>query len=499
MSNFPYIFQFLSGWSRTGLKQFRSSPQQESNREVAALQPRHDGSSWKWCKSSPSPADPIASFSLLFRSHFYFILRALRLKAEPACTSPGKPSWGTTRAWARRRCPRRRGRSFTGRRPTRRVPTAATAAGRRATRDTTPAKTATRRWATPPAAAAPGRSPSGWTKPSSKSASEWKTKTRRAPPSSVTPPPTPPSPAAPWRATLRPRVRPKQSTPDGSQPEGFYFPATQTEPRLPCFLERPGGGKKQLLQWWKCASASDLPQDFVWMFIMTFYFNFCLNNSACLCLELSVLNQNSPIMNVKQAEAEKRRNVSKYCDTFSFYLISFHWSKGGVWEPLWLFIIYLHPQLLYIYYYLLFSHKLWCSIFSNSGDKVIIICHVCWGLFFSTRGLLLFRFFFNSLEFSFVFTVVKELSLYNIWVTYVAKKYKCIRFRQTIWALLWNIVWRLQCTELKALTMALVSEGLCIVYKMRSKDVRELYPKSVWWQKILYGNQKYNEGMFAKI
>lgn len=47
--------------------------------------------------------------------------------------------------------------------------------------------------------------------------------------------------------------------------------------------------------------------------------------------------------------------------------------------------------------------------------------------------------------------------------------------------------------------MALVSEGLCIVYKMRSKDVRELYPKSVWWQKILYGNQKYNEGMIAKI
>lgn len=47
--------------------------------------------------------------------------------------------------------------------------------------------------------------------------------------------------------------------------------------------------------------------------------------------------------------------------------------------------------------------------------------------------------------------------------------------------------------------MALVSEGLCIVYKMRSKEGRELYPKSVWWQKILYGNQKYNEGMFAKV
>lgn len=70
MSNFPYIFQFLSGWNRTGLKHFRSSPQQESNREVAALQPRHDGSSWKWCKSSPSR--PTQSPPSLFYSDLTF-------------------------------------------------------------------------------------------------------------------------------------------------------------------------------------------------------------------------------------------------------------------------------------------------------------------------------------------------------------------------------------------------------------------------------------------
>lgn len=271
-------------------------------------------------------------------------LRPLRLKAEPACTSPAKPSWGTTRAWPRNRCTRPRGRSFTGRRPTQRAPMAAMAARRRATRDTTPATPAMRRWATPPAAAAPGRSPSGWTKPSSKSASKWKI--RQAPPSSITPPPTPTSPAAPWSATLGPHVRPKQSTPDGSQPEGVPCPATQTEPRLPYFLE--GTGKKNC-----CCNDGNvlLPQIYLRTLceclLQPFVSIFFKNNSTYLCLELSVLNQNSPIMNVKQAE--KRRNVNNYCDTFSLYLISFHCSKGGIWEPLWLFIIYLHHQLLYIY------------------------------------------------------------------------------------------------------------------------------------------------------
>lgn len=53
----------------------------------------------------------------------------------------------------------------------------------------------------------------------------------------------------------------------------------------------------------------------------TFYGQFFLNNSTCWCLASSVLNQSSPIMNVEQAEKKK-----KYCDTLSFYLISFHWS-----------------------------------------------------------------------------------------------------------------------------------------------------------------------------
>lgn len=148
----------------------------------------------------------------------------------------------------------------------------------------------------------------------------------------------------------------------------------QTEPHLPYFLEATRE-KKRLLQWWKCASASDLPQDFVWMSNIIFYCQFFFNNSTCLCLALSVLNQSSPIMNVKQAEKKEEMSTSTVTH-FSLYLISLHWSKRGILEPLWVFIIYLHPQLLYIYYYLLFLHELGCSIFSNSGDKVIIIHHV---------------------------------------------------------------------------------------------------------------------------
>lgn len=153
---------------------------------------------------------------------------------------------------------------------------------------------------------------------------------------------------------------------------------------------------------------------------MTFYFNFCLNNSTCLCLELSVLNQNSPIMNVKQAEAEKRRNVSKYCDTFSFYLISFHWSKGGVWKPLWLFIIYLHPVIVHLLLPLIFPQAVVQYFLELRGQGLNNLPCLLRRFFFH-REVFFFFFFFNSLEFSFVFTVVKELSLYNIWVTYVAK------------------------------------------------------------------------------
>lgn len=76
MINFLYVFSFLSGWIRTGLKQFRSSPQQESNRKVASPQQRHDGPSWKWCKSSPSPPtqSPLLFFILISHLfHFYCI------------------------------------------------------------------------------------------------------------------------------------------------------------------------------------------------------------------------------------------------------------------------------------------------------------------------------------------------------------------------------------------------------------------------------------------
>lgn len=47
---YMYFNDLLSGCGRNGLEQFWSSPQHESNREVAALQQRHDGSCWKWCK-----------------------------------------------------------------------------------------------------------------------------------------------------------------------------------------------------------------------------------------------------------------------------------------------------------------------------------------------------------------------------------------------------------------------------------------------------------------
>lgn len=44
---------------------------------------------------------------------------------------------------------------------------------------------------------------------------------------------------------------------------------------------------------------------------------------VCLCLALSVLHQSSPTMNVE-------KNVKKYCDTFSLYLIIFHWSRRRI-------------------------------------------------------------------------------------------------------------------------------------------------------------------------
>lgn len=132
------------------------------------------------------------------------------------------------------------------------------------------------------------------------------------------------------------------------------------------------------------------------------------DHPTCLCLAFPVLNRSSPMMNVKEAEKEKKCQSVKYCDTFSLYLIPFHWRKEGTWGPLWLFTIYLHPQLLYIYYYLLFFPQAVVQYFftlrgqgHNNNDLPCLLRRFFFYCYLEF-------FFFNSLEFSFVFTVVKD-------------------------------------------------------------------------------------------
>lgn len=212
-----------------------------------------------------------------------------------------KLSWGTTRVWVRRPCLRHRGRSSTGR-FTRRALTPAMAARRRVTPDTTPMKPATKRWATLRAAVAPDRNPLGWTtlNPtptlSWSSPSKWKMKRCWAIPS-VTPPLMLPSSAAPWRALIGPRIRPKQLTPDGTQPGSSFQQLNLNHAYLTSLrgLGKPAAAMMEMCSCLRSTSGLWMNVCYNILFPLLFFFFF---NSTCLCLALSVLNQSSPTMNV---------------------------------------------------------------------------------------------------------------------------------------------------------------------------------------------------------
>lgn len=181
-------------------------------------------------------------------------------------------------------------------------------------------------------------------------------------------------------------------------------------------------------------------------------------------------------MNVKQAEKKKKCQQVLWHIFFIFNLML---------EPLRFFIIYLHPQ--FIAHLLLplispqavVQHLLKLRGQGHNNSPCLLRKFLFFDIFFFLFSWILFC--FHSCE---------KVQFYNIWMKYVVTKTSALDPAKLFELYYEMWFWRLQCTELKALTMALVSEGLCIVYKMRSKEERELYPKSVWWKKILYGNQK---------
>lgn len=127
---------------------------------------------------------------------------------------------------------------------------------------------------------------------------------------------------------------------------------------------------------------------------------------VCLCSSLSVLHQSSPMMNVK-------KNVKKYCDTFSLYLITFHWSRGRIWA---LLTYYLPPCSVIVHILLPPFHDIWCSIFSDSGDKVKTFhCHVCLrrGFFYLEVFIFLNSLLFSRLWKSFCFTLFEWCMLWK--------------------------------------------------------------------------------------
>lgn len=180
-----------------------------------------------------------------------------------------------TSSSVRRPCHRRPGRSSMGR-ITQRAPKPVRAAERRETPETTP----TKRPATLRPAEAPDPGLSGRTTAplalSWNSLLRWRMRRHWGIPSTAPPP-------ASRRTPARRRTPPKRSAPPDVAPalnllSSSRSYATSTsfaswdEP--PGYFLRPQGPGRQLLRWTKCAFASDLPQDFVWMFVTTSHFHF---------------------------------------------------------------------------------------------------------------------------------------------------------------------------------------------------------------------------------
>lgn len=302
---------------------------------------------------------------------------------------------------------------------TQRALKAARAARRRETLDTTPMKKATKRWATLQPAKTPGLNLSGRTimPPllSWSSLLKWKMRKCRGVPS-ITPPLMLPGAAASRRALFLPCTHPKQPAPDITWPRSISSSrskATSTsfaswvEP-FSYFLRHMGSGS-QLLRWRKCAFALDLPQDFVWMCVITFYFHFFYFLPVCLCLALSVLNQSSPMMNVKK----NVRNVLWYIFIIFNYCPL---EPRAKWSPVDLLSTSVFCYCTYmttsfsphiVQYYLRLR---------GQGENISLpSCYFCPGIVMKRSS-----FFFNSLN-SLLFSRLKELLFHIVWMMYVVE------------------------------------------------------------------------------
>ena len=158
-------------------------------------------------------------------------------------------------------------------------------------------------------------------------------------------------------------------------------------------------------------------------------------------------------MNVKK----NVRNVLWYI--FIIFNLLTTGVKGTV-EPCWL-IIYLSVLFLYIHYYLLFTTR--SAVLSQSqGTRwkhfIAMSCYLCWEVIISRLV-----FFISN---SFIFMVGRAFVSHCLSLNGVCcENNKCIRFCQTFRALSHCNVWHFQCTEFKALKMALISKKGFAYYK----------------------------------
>lgn len=172
--------------------------------------------------------------------------------------------------------------------------------------------------------------------------------------------------------------------------------------------------------------------------LFPFLYNFL---PVCLCLAVSVLNQSSPMMNVKK-ECLK-------CTVIHFHYIlllstggegaveSFDWFSTSVFCS-------------FIYITTSFSQHIvqYHLILRGQSENIALPCFVtCVEVWWCRDP----QFFILS---TFNVTVERAFVSHRLFLNDVCcEKNKCIRSCLTFWALSYHIVWHSQCTELKALTM----------------------------------------------
>lgn len=415
--NFLYVLSFLSGWIQTGLKHVRSSPQQESNWEVAAPQQRHDGSSWKWCKSSPSPPtqSPLPFFIIFLR--LLFPPASAQIESRASLYEPGKTILRYDQSLTSAPLPPSSREIIYG--PASQSESSNGSDGSRETGDSGhySSENSHGEMSNP--------SSSRSSRPESFGLDEAELRERFRVEDEDAPSPALFHHSAPDSTQLHCTLEGHCRAPRSSQavdswrlPAGGFLLSSDsnwTTSTTSTLLPGRGWDEKKtaaaMMEMCFCLrSTSGLCVNVYYDILFPFFF---LNNSPCLCLELSVLNQNSPIMNVKQAEKEKKCHQVLWHIFFLFNFFSLK-QKGHMGATLTFY--YLPPSSVIVHLLLpLIFYRLWCSIFLELRGQGHNNLPCLVRIFISSRGLL----FLNSLEFSFVFTVVKELSLYHIWVTYV--------------------------------------------------------------------------------